>query len=104
MACSFCTNVTKENLHGILFPCDFDDRDSCQDGKVFIAKCDDCDYYVSDCEAAEVVATMTGWPMRRSHDRHDSLDADNKDKAQGKAWFRPYFAVTLKQVRELMDR
>lgn len=86
---------------GILFPTDFDDREASRDGKVFIARHDECAVYASDVEAAEAVAKATGWPVCKSYDRDDEVDLVSRAEKQGTAFYRPYFAVTLDEVLNL---
>lgn len=93
--CSFCEGSA---IEGILFPSDFSDRQECTDGKVFISKCDECDKYPSDTDAAEVVAKMFSWRLRRSMDKKDDISEEARRKAKNKSWFRPYFEVTIEEA------
>ena len=93
--CSFCEGSA---IAGIHFPSDFSDREPSRDGKVFIARCDECDKYASDVDAAEFVAKMFGWRVRRSMDKKDDTSLQARREAKNKAWFRPFFAVTLAEA------
>lgn len=95
MTCSYCEG---SSIPGIHFPSDFSDREDCKDGKVFIAKCDECDRYKSDVEAAEVVSKLTGWPMKKSMDKDDDISPKARLAAKDKEYFRPYFTCTLKEA------
>jgi hypothetical protein len=100
--CSYCKG---SKLPGIHLPADFDDRKPSQDSKVFVAKCDECNRYVSDADAARVVAKATGWAVRKSLDYFDDLDPKyRREKAAtklGRSYYRPFFAVTIKQAQEV---
>jgi len=93
--CSFCKGSAIEGIH---FPSDFSDREPCKDGKVFIAKCDECDKYPSDTDAAEVVAKMLCWKMHRSMDKKDDTSLKARREAKNKSWYRPFFEVTLEEA------
>jgi hypothetical protein len=93
--CSFCRGSAIEGIH---FPSDFSDREECKDGKVFIAKCDECDKYESDVEAAEVVAKMFGWKIHRSMDKKDDTGLKARREAKNKSWYRPFFEVTIAEA------
>ena len=84
--CSLCQGSA---IAGIILPADFDDREECRDGKVFVARCDECDIYSSDVEAADRVAERMGWGMRCSYDEDDALDEKARESAKGTGWFRP---------------
>lgn len=101
--CAFCKQA---KLPGILFPTEFDDRSLCRDGKVFIAACIECGIYATDVDAAEVVSKATGWLIKKSYDTSDSTDAEMREQAlsYGPHWFRPYFAVTLKEAEDVIGR
>jgi hypothetical protein len=126
--CDYCEEGSL--LSGIHCPSDYDDREPSRDGKIFVAKCDACDisaskpafesvfgkerakefkpdsrpHYGSDQEAAEKIAEVTGWIIYWSKDCDDALDPDERVRAKGQPWARPYFAVTIAEVNEVMDR
>lgn len=90
--CDYCAG---SGIPGIHLPSDFDDREPSRDGKVFVAKCDACFTYQSDCEAAEVVAARMGWKIHRSMDKKDALDPEERREAKNAGTYRPYFEITL---------
>lgn len=106
--CDYCEEDVL--ISGVHFPSDFDDRESCHDGKVFMAKCDACwnnqnkPNYDNDHDAAEQIAKVTGWKILWSKDCDDALDPEERKEAAGKLWARPYFAVTLAEAEEVMSR
>lgn len=101
--CAFCEGTRFPGVH---LPSDFDDRPESADGKVFVARCDACflDHaapsYASDTAAAAAVSEATGWPVHKSYDYLDSLDEAQRLDAwsRGRHWYRPYFAVTVKEA------
>lgn len=108
--CEYCLG-TRDDLTGIHFPSDFDDREDSRDGKVFVARCDACwlnggagASYESDTAAAAKIAAVTGWEVKVSLDSVDAVDPTAREEAKGKTWGRPYFEVTLKQALDLMER
>ncbi len=104
MACDYCKG---SKIPGIHLPSGFDDREESRDGKVFVARCDECydavkgTGFVDDIAAADEVSRITGWPIMRSYDRDDAIDAD--DRACKEGYFRCYFAVTLAEVKKVHD-
>lgn len=92
--CEYCTNTPMPGIH---CPSDFDDREPSADGKVFVAKCDECGKYASDTDAAEAVKSATGWPIERSYDREDHVDPDARKDADPN-WCRPYFKISIAQA------
>lgn len=101
--CDYCKD-SHPQLQGIHLPSDFDDRANCRDGRVYVAKCDACEIYGSDEEAAKRIASITKWKILKSYDSVDSLeDAARLDPA-AKSWWRPYFAITIMQADALMFR
>lgn len=98
MTCEFCKGSP---IEGILFPCDFSDREDCRDGKVLIDYCVECDKYKSAQDAAEVVAKLTGWQWKKSYDKDDDTSPKARHEAKDKDWYRPYFACTLKEAEAL---
>jgi dCMP deaminase len=100
--CSFCKGSV---ISGIHLPSDFSDREPCRDGKVFVAKCDECDKYSSDVDAAKVVSELTKWPVLRSLDSEDSTDRKRREDAKVNALMhRPYFNVTIAEAEAIHAR
>lgn len=104
MAADPCDYCKGSKIPGIHFPTDFDDREESRDGKVFISKCDaSCIGIADDTEAAEEISKLTGWPVMRSYDRDDDFDPKSRAEKVGTEYYRPYFAVTLKEAEKLHD-
>jgi len=99
--CSFCKGSV---IAGIHIPSDFDDRGPSRDGKVYIAKCDECGKYDSDFKAAEVVSKLKNWPVLKSMDSEDSVDPADRKAAKGREWFRPYFNITIAEAQDVHQR
>jgi hypothetical protein len=95
--CEYCAGKPVVGIH---CPSDFDDREGSRDGRVFVAKCDECDVYDNDVEAAEAVSKLTGWPIHRSYDRDDNADPQLRAEYANEDYFRCYFAVTLAEASE----
>lgn len=93
--CSFCKGSA---IEGILIPSDFSDRESCKDGKVFVARCDECSKYESDVDAAEALSKLFGWEIHRSMDKDDDTDPNARAASQTAPWYRPYFKVTIEEA------
>jgi hypothetical protein len=94
MACEACIT---QKIPGILVA-DHDDREESTEGRVWIARCDDCAFFGSDVEAAEYLAMVSGWPLMKSYDSSDSLDDHERQMAVGKDWWRPYFDKKVSEV------
>lgn len=97
--CGFCATGSERSV-GIHLPSNFDDRAKSSDGKVFVAKCDECDLFTSDVAAAEQVEKVMGWKWRKSYDRDDARDVAERAKKAGTEYYRPYFVITLKEALE----
>lgn len=106
MTCDYCKG---SRFPGIHFPSNFDDREDSKDGKVFIAKCDECYHqrellsYSSDEDAAKVIAEETGWTIQRSYDEDDAIDPRERKEKAGTGYYRPYFNTTLATAEKLMN-
>lgn len=98
---TLCESCRVSVLPGVLFPSDFDDRPDSKDGAVFIARCDECQVYGDDVDAARALEHATGWPMHKSMDETDGPEED-REAARGKGWFRPFFKCTLKDAERIM--
>lgn len=99
--CDFCKGSP---IPGVCFPTEFDDREPSRDGRVWIARHDECGIFDGDHSAAEAVSRVTGWPVQWSYDRDDDLDPVARLQAKFFDYRRPYFAVTLDQATYLMAR
>lgn len=95
MPCPYCHG---SSIPGVHLPSDFDDRPDSRDGRVYVARCDECGTYASDLDAARVVHQHTGWPVLLSFDATDALSLADRRAGANQTYFRPYFAVSLKDA------
>jgi len=95
MTCPYCHG---SSIPGVHLPSDFDDRADSRDGRVYVAACDACGTYPSDLDAARAVHQHTGWPVLLSFDVTEAISLQARREAKGQTYFRPYFAVSLKDA------
>jgi len=93
--CEFCKGLP---IQGICFPTGFDDREESRDGKVWIARHDECRRFGSDLTAAFALSAATGWEIHKSYDKDDEVDPKGRAEKAGTLFYRPYFAVTLNEA------
>ena len=107
MSCEYCK---QSKFPGVHLPSDFDDRKPSANGKVFVAKCDECwlnkydPCYENDLDAAQVIAKATGWPIHKSFDSTDAIDPEERASRTFTAYYRPYFAVTLADAEKVWKK